>query len=217
MLKKYVRQLNPIQENKIEPIVKVQKLLEGSTEAAKEMEYVLVHAAGGKQESEYKNLTPYAIKNGFETPLDLGKKITDTIGLTGKGGYMAGSGKITSKKWSDGTPQWTGGNVTPKTDIVLGNLKVSLKKGSSQLMSGGPDESLSTFRAAVENTKSFDLDGLAKEVEDGIKNLLPSTIGEFMGGADLQKKGGTVYQKTKSKQQNQSKQTNNNRNKSYTY
>ena len=33
-------------------------------------------------------------------------------------------------------------------------------------MSGGPDESLSTFRAAVENTKSFDLDGLAKEVED---------------------------------------------------
>jgi hypothetical protein len=200
MLRKYVRQLNPIQENKIEPIVKVQKLLEGSTEAAKEMEYVLVHAAGGKQESEYKNLTPYAIKNGFETPLDLGRKITDTIGLTGKGGYMAGSGKITSKKWSDGTPQWTGGNVTPKTDIVLGNLKVSLKKGSSQLMSGGPDESLSTFRAAVENTKSFDLDGLAKEVEDGIKNLLPSTIGEFMGGADLQKKGGTVYQKTKSKQ-----------------
>ena len=79
-LQRYVRQIRPIQENRIEPIVKVQKLLEGSTEAAKEMEYVLVHAAGGKQESEYKNLTPYAIKNGFETPLDLGRKITDTIG-----------------------------------------------------------------------------------------------------------------------------------------
>ena len=69
MLRKYVRQLNPIQENKIEPIVKVQKLLEGSTEAAKEMEYVLVHAAGGKQESEYKNLTPYAIKKNGATKL----------------------------------------------------------------------------------------------------------------------------------------------------
>jgi len=200
MLRKYVRQLRPIQEKYVAPVMKVQKLLEGSTEAAKEMEYVLVHAAGGKQESEYKYLTPYAIKYGFETPLDLGKKILNDIGLSDKGGYMSDSGKITSKKWSDGTPQWTGGNVTPKTDIVLGNKKVSLKKGSSQLMSGGPDESLSTFRAAVENTENFNLEGLAKEVEEGIRNLLPSTVGEFMGGADLQKKGGTVYQKTKSKQ-----------------
>lgn len=201
MLRKYVRQLNPIQENKVAPLNKVQKLYEGSTEAAKEMEYVLVDAAGGDSgKKEYKNLEPYAIKNGFDTSLDLGKKITDTIGLTGKGGFMAGSGKITTKKWSDGTPQWTGGNVTPKTDIVLGNKKVSLKKGSSQLMSGGPDESLSTYRAALENTKSFNLEGLAKEVEEGIRNLLPSTVGEFMGGADLQKKGGTVYQKTKTKQ-----------------
>ena len=199
MLRKYVRQLRPIQEKYVAPVMKVQKLLEGSTEAAKEMEYVLVHAAGGKQESEYKNLTPYAIKNGFETPLDLGKKIINDIGLSDKGGYMSDSGKITSKKWSDGTPQWTGGNVTPKTDIVLGNKKVSLKKGSSQLMSGGPDESLSTFRAAVENTENFNLEGLAKEVEDGITNLVPSTVGDFMGGVDLQKKGGTVYKNTKQK------------------
>ena len=57
-------------------------------------------------------------------------------------------------------------------------------------MSGGPAESMSTYRAAVENTTSFDLTNLAKEVEDGITNLLPSTVGEFMGGADLQKTGG---------------------------
>ena len=38
---------------------------------------------------------------------------------------------------------------------------------------------------------------VAKEVEDGIKNLLPSTVGEFMGGVDLQKQGGTVFQDTR--------------------
>ena len=49
----------------------------------------------------------------------------------------------------------------------------------------------------MENTKNFNLEGIAKEVEDGIKNLLPSTVGEFMGGVDLQKQGGTVFQDTR--------------------
>ena len=45
---------------------------EGSTEAAKEMEFVLVHAAGGEQISKYSNLKKYSVANGFEDPLDLG-------------------------------------------------------------------------------------------------------------------------------------------------
>ena len=170
---------------------------EGSTEAAKEMEFVLVHAAGGEQISKYSNLKKYSVANGFEDPLDLGRKIINDIGLKGKRGKMAATGVITKKICSDGTPQWLGSNKTPKTDIILGGKKVSLKKGSSQLMSGGPSESLSTFRTAMENTKNFNLEGIAKEVEDGIKNLLPSTVGEFMGGVDLQKQGGTVFQDTR--------------------
>jgi len=198
-LQKYVRQVKPRNETYTPHIDKVQKLYESATDAAKEMEYVLVDAAGGDSgKKEYKKLEPYALKK-FDSALDLGKHIIDGIGLTDAGGYMAATGTITKKKWSDGTPQWTGGNKTPKTDIVLGNKKVSLKKGSSQLMSGGPDESMSTYRTAVENTTSFDLTNLAKEVEDGITNLLPSTVGEFMGGADLQKTGGTVYKDTKRK------------------
>ena len=204
-MRQYVEQLKLREKYYIPPDNKVQNflakpLLEGSTEAAKEMEFVLVDAAGGSSgKKSYKNLEPYATKNGFDTSLDLGKKIIQDIGLSGKGGYMAPTGVLTKKKWSDGTPHWLGGNKTPKTDIVLGNRKVSLKKGSSQLMSGGPAESMSTYRAAVENTTSFDLSNLAQEVEDGIRNLLPSTIGQFMGGADLQKTGGTVYQDTKRK------------------
>ena len=198
-LQQYVRQVNPRNESYTPPVEKVQKLYESATDAAKEMEYVLVDAAGGDSgKKEYKKLEPYAQKK-FDSALDLGKHIISGIGLTNKGGYMAATGTITKQKWSDGTPQWMGGNKTPKTDIVLGDKKVSLKKGSSQLMSGGPDESMSTFRAAVENTTSFDLTNLAKEVEDGIRDLLPSTVGEFMGGVDLQKKGGTVYKDTRRK------------------
>ena len=63
------------------PLDRIQNYLsEGSTEAAKEMEYVLVHAAGGKQESQYKNLKKYTDKLGFNEPLDVGKKIIDGSG-----------------------------------------------------------------------------------------------------------------------------------------
>ena len=79
-------------ETYVDHVEKIQKLYEGSTEAAKEMEYVLVHAAGGKQESEYKNLKKYTDKLGFAEPLEVGKKIIDGIGLTDAGGYMAESG-----------------------------------------------------------------------------------------------------------------------------
>ena len=61
-LQQYVRQVRPRNESYTPPVEKVQKLYEGSTEAAKEMEYVLVHAAGGKQESNYTNLKKYTDK-----------------------------------------------------------------------------------------------------------------------------------------------------------
>lgn len=40
-------------------------------------------------------------------------------------------------------------NTTPKTDVILGNKKISVKAGNSQLMSGGKNESLATFYAAA--------------------------------------------------------------------
>ena len=55
------------------------------------------------------------------------------------------------------TPFWTSygaTNKTPKTDIMLGQMRVSLKVGVSQLMSGGKSESLATFHAAIKNSES---------------------------------------------------------------
>ena len=177
-------------------------LAEGSTEAAKEMEYVLVDAAGGDSgKTAYPNLEK-VLKD--KDPLELGKEILTKVNLLGKKGEnrMSVSAPVNSKKWpDDGTPMWTGGNTTPKTDIIIGGNFISLKKGSSQLMSGGIEESISTFNVAARNTKGFDKfnNALALKIEKGIEDLMPSKLGDFMGGADLQKKGGTVYKDTRRK------------------
>ena len=71
-LQQYVRQVKPRNESYVPPIDKVQQyLIEGSTEAAKEMEYLLVHVAKGRipaAKKKFTNLKPYSTKNGFKTP-----------------------------------------------------------------------------------------------------------------------------------------------------
>ena len=63
MLQKYVHQLRPRNETYTPHVDRIQSYLtEGSTEAAKEMEYLLVHVAGGKippAKKKFTNLKPY--------------------------------------------------------------------------------------------------------------------------------------------------------------
>lgn len=50
------------------------------------------------------------------------------------------------------TRDWTkygASDITPKTDILIGDKRLSLKIGTAQLMSGGKAESLATFYAAT--------------------------------------------------------------------
>jgi len=189
-LQPYVRQVKPRNESYIPPVDKVQQyLIEGSTEAAKEMEYLLVYVAKGRipaAKKKFTNLKPYSTKNGFKTPEDLGKQILKNAGLSGTSGSMVDNQTVNK-------PTWKGDNTTPKTDIIIDRKKISLKKGSSQLMSGGPAESGSTFEVAASKVKGMQkqLDGLAKECEEGIANLMPSTIGTELGGKDAQVAAGT--------------------------
>ena len=95
--------------------------------------------------------------------------------------YGRGSGSIRSS--------WRGSNSTPKTDIyVEGNKqRFSLKNiDGSQWMSGGLEESISTFEAAVNYYMSNNSDGkrvameLAKEIESSFKNIrFGIPVGEF--------------------------------------
>ena len=194
-IKSFSEHGNSINEH-IEQVI----LTEGSTEAAKEMEYVIVDAAGGNSgKTTYKNLRPYAQRTfpSSSTPsIDLGKLILKNARLPRNRGVNRMSKSAPVSKI------WRGGNTTPKTDIIISSNKISLKKGSSQIMSGGGDESLSTFEAATNAmTKAFkgDLSILADDIQDGINNLLPSYVGTQKGGLDMQKYGGTVYQNTKKK------------------
>jgi len=45
-------------------------------------------------------------------------------------------------------------NTTPKTDIMIGKMRFSLKIGAAQLMSGGKEESMATFYAALKNVNN---------------------------------------------------------------
>ena len=176
-------------------------LTEGSTEAAKEMEYVLVDAAGGDagRKGIYKHLKPYAEKEFTmsKTPsIDLGKLILKNARLTNTGG--TGKNRMSNNKYST-SKQWTGRNKTPKTDIIINGVHISLKKGSSQIMSGGSAESLSTFNAALNALPKKFNRKITDEVQLGIESLMDKHVGKSMGGIDVQKKGGKVYQDTKKK------------------
>jgi len=81
---------------------------------------------------------------------------------------------------------------TPKTDVIINDFKSSVKYGPSQLMSGGKNESLATFMAAVDSTPSVDTEiiknatgmlnnfvSVTRTVEGGVEDLLrkkPSDI-----------------------------------------
>lgn len=70
-----------------------------------------------------------------------------------------------SKKWKD----YGGTDTTPKTDILVGSSKISLKMGSSQFMSGESGEARATLLAALERS------GLDKKIAqaalDSVNNL----------------------------------------------
>ena len=171
-------------------------LTEGSTEAAKQMEFVIVDAAGGNSgKTSYPDLKKYAKKNRF-TPLQLGQVILSNAGLKKGAGVnrMSVTPPSVSSAWHSNRP-----NKTPKTDIIINSKKISLKKGSSQIMSGGSDESLSTFKAALNALPKNFAQPYLDEVEQGIMNLMPSYVGTQKGGIDTQKFGGTVYQNTRKK------------------
>lgn len=63
------------------------------------------------------------------------------------------------------TSFWSGygaTDTTPKTDILIGDKRLSLKIGMAQLMSGGKAESTATFYAAMEKAKVKDSPQLKK-------------------------------------------------------
>ncbi len=61
---------------------------------------------------------------------------------------------------------------TPKTDVILGNARVSVKAGIAQLLSAGKNESEATLAASVKNTPSIKESDLYKQLEDTISQFV---------------------------------------------
>ena len=135
------------------------------------MEHAIVTAVNGKEKPQ----------KGI--PKGAGKKVVDTLGskISGKADVLGASQVEVSDLWSQ---YWPGGKVpsstkTPKTDIMIGKKKISLKTGgAAQLMSGGKNESTATFYAAVDQL-GIDPDeagGIYKKIENAILNLAPASV-----------------------------------------
>ena len=136
----------------------------GDTTAAYDMEKVIVSAAGAE------SFTSKLIPNSD----DVGKKIINDLKLTGKGSFPKNSYPA-SKRWDQYFPSGAkGSTLTPKTDLMIGNRRISLKTGDAQLMSGGVNEASATFYVAAEESGTS-LDEAVANLGKHINNLLPST------------------------------------------
>ena len=73
-------------------------------------------------------------------------------------------------------------DITPKTDVLIGDKRFSVKIGLAQLMSGGKAESTATFEAAIKNSnpdlvKSSQYQKTTEVLEGFVKNTLaPSQL-----------------------------------------
>ena len=68
------------------------------------------------------------------------------------------------------------GDITPKTDILIGNKRLSLKIGMAQLMSGGRSESMATFYAALNATPELRNDPQFLKVNEVFESFVTSTL-----------------------------------------
>lgn len=73
------------------------------------------------------------------------------------------------------TPFWKSFNAsdnTPKTDVILGSARVSVKAGIAQLLSAGKNESEATLAASIKNTPSIKKDILYQELENIVSQFV---------------------------------------------
>lgn len=76
------------------------------------------------------------------------------------------------------TPFWKshgGKDITPKTDILIGDKRLSLKIGTAQLMSGGKNETTATLMGALEDAKVASSPQV-KKVQSILENFVTASV-----------------------------------------
>lgn len=104
------------------------------------------------------------------------EKIIEDLNLQGgESAQQTGRGSSEPITITDFWRQFGATNKTPKTDIILGDKKISVKVGPSQLMSGGKEEAIATFYAAMEDVPNLKDSEEAKAVIDAFDKFVKGT------------------------------------------
>ena len=182
-----MEQLRPARTKKVNLQEKVQSLLtEGKGPKGEDWESLIAVAVKKINKKKWNsgaewNRAQKFWEDGYEQmSMQLGKAFINEYGLKDLEQLGASTRPINSK--------WKGTNKTPKTDLISGKKKISLKKaGGSQLMSAGVDEAVSTFEAA-RSMYSIDPKG-AKLVSKVMKDIEDYMYGMSSTGyiSDLEK------------------------------
>jgi len=123
---------------------------------------------------------------------DAGKKIVNELKRLGIKGEAASKlptkGVEVTKEWSrfwepESVPSAT---KTPKTDILIGNNRISIKMGAAQLMSGGQNESKATFYAALGSMKKTQ-DIVLKQIMQKLDLLTKGAVAKGSVESELKK------------------------------
>ena len=110
---------------------------------------------------------------------DAGRKIAEAVlkqypALKNKNAEQYGRAKATlTDFWrSQGAT-----DITPKTDVLIGDMRFSVKIGLAQLMSGGKAESTATFEAATKNSNpELKKSPQYKKTTDVLEGFVKSTL-----------------------------------------
>ena len=148
-----------------------QQNLQEARSRGEAMEDVIVSAVNGKPQGDEK----------YNIDAEAGVKVAEFLkknNIKGKGDVLGADTINVSPEWSR---FWDGkvpaSTKTPKTDFTIGKAKISLKSGSAaQLMSGGKNESVATFYAALEKTGDNIEKNIADKVRSMFETLAPSSV-----------------------------------------
>jgi len=182
-LRRSMEQLRPARIQKIDLQEKVQSLLVEGPIKAEDYEAAIV-IGWHKNNKKRFNLNTSGISQKVydavmnnPAALDAGVLIAQKIAA--KFGNKTANAEQYGRAKSSLTPFWKkfgATDTTPKTDILIGDKRLSLKIGLAQLMSGGRAESTATFYAALNSAKKLKKDPQFIKVNKVFENFVTSTI-----------------------------------------
>ena len=182
-LRRSMEQLRPAHTQKLDLQEKVQSLLVEGPIKAEDYEAAIVIGWYKNNKKKF-DLRTYGISQkvydavmsnpaALDAGVSIAQKIASHFGNKNDKAEQYGRAKsFLTSFWK----RFGATDTTPKTDILIGDKRLSLKIGLAQLMSGGRAESTATFYAALNSVKKLEKDPQFQKVNKVFENFVTSTI-----------------------------------------